>query len=73
MDGDSPEVAKLMDEIRDLIELLIDTNPGGWTRLEILISQIKEDARMKSEFTQGMQAIEAWAEICDSEKKPTYH
>lgn len=44
------EIARLMDEIGDLMHLLLDVDPGGLTRLESLFNKIRHEEGVKIEF-----------------------
>lgn len=73
---DPNEIARLMDEIRDLMYLALEISPSALNQLESLMHEVREArtvALRASESMESMEAIEAWAEVIDSSEKPTYH
>jgi hypothetical protein len=76
---DPNEVARLMDEIRDLMYLSLEISPAALNQLESLMCEIRKartvalHASGLMEPTESMEAIEAWAEEVDSSEPPTYH
>ena len=72
-------LAKLMDELRQLMFLALEASPAAMNQLESLMHEMRETRAVAikhleaSERSATMQEIEVWAEVIDSSEKPIYH